>query len=378
MSEAETRNHKPEARDQKPEPETRDQAMSLRRIVIVMIALGTLLASVTASQRPAPARKPSQQAPAPPQKPNPDADEIPSSEEAVRLGTDLVNLLFTAVDRNNRSISDIRQEEITVFEDGQPQQIFTFKRETTLPINIAILMDLSGSQEYTFPQEKLAAGEFLRSIIRPGKDSASILTFQDDVELVQGLTSRLETLQRAFDEIQYARRFGPATTRRQATALYDAVYIAADEVLGRQYDRRSATDDPTIRRAIILLTDGVDNASVRRLDETIDRAWRSGVIIYSVGIGDRFRFEGIREDVLRKMSEETGGRAYFPRGPDDLLENFRQIENELRSQYLVAYQPSDPKHDGKFRRIEVRVGGRTDARIIHRRGYYAALEEVKK
>ncbi len=334
------------------------------------------MASVTASQKPAPARKPSQQAPAPQQRTDPAADDIPSSEEAVRLGTDLVNLLFTAVDRNNRSISDIRQEEITVFEDGRPQQIFTFKRETTLPINIAILMDLSGSQEYTFPQAKLAAGEFLRSIIRPGKDSASILTFQDDVELVQGLTSRIETLQRAFDEIQYARRFGPATTRRQATALYDAVYIAADEVLGRRHDRRS--DDPSTRRAIILLTDGVDNASVRKLDETIDRAWRSGVIVYSVGIGDRFRFEGIREDVLRRMSEETGGRAYFPRGPDDLLENFRQIENELRSQYLVAYQPSDPKRDGRFRRIEVQVGGRPDARIIHRRGYYAALEEVKK
>ena len=87
----------------------------------------------------------------------------------MRLGTDLVNLLFSAVDRNNRVVSDIRQEEIVVLEDGRPQQLFTFKRETTLPINIAILMDLSGSQEYTFPQEKMAAGEFLRSVIRPGQ-----------------------------------------------------------------------------------------------------------------------------------------------------------------------------------------------------------------
>jgi VWFA-related protein len=342
-----------------------------------------VLGSVSASQKPAPGRKPAQPSPGAQQKTKPeqkqvDGDDIPVNEESVRLGTDLVNVLFTAVDRNNRAIGDIRQDEITVLEDGRPQQVFTFKRETTLPINIAILMDLSGSQEYTFPQEKLAAGEFLRSIIRPGKDSASILTFQDDVDLVQGLTSRVETLQRAFDEIQYARRFGPTTTRRQATALYDAVYITADEVLGRDHDRRSATDDAATRRAIILLTDGVDNASVRKLDEAIDRAWRSGVIIYSVGIGDRFRFEGIREDVLRRLSEETGGRAYFPRGPDDLLENFRQIENEMRSQYLVAYSPSNPARDGRFRRIEVRVAGRSDARVIHRRGYYAAMEEVKK
>jgi Ca-activated chloride channel family protein len=318
------------------------------------------------------------------QRPKPEAkqqgkdDDTESSDEAVRLGTELVNLMFSAVDNNNRIISDIRQEEITVLEDGRPQQIFTFKRETTLPINIAILMDLSGSQEYTFPQERMAAGEFLRSIIRPGKDSASILTFQDDVELVQGLTSRTETLNRAFDEIQYSRRFGPSTSRRQATALYDAIYITADEVLARDGNRTALSDDAVIRRAIILLTDGVDNASSRKIEEAIDRAWRSGVVIYAIGIGDRFRFEGVREDVLRRMSAETGGRAYFPHGPDDLLDDFRQIENELRSQYLVAYSPTNTTHDGRFRRIEVRVNSRPDARLIHRRGYYAATEEVKK
>jgi Ca-activated chloride channel homolog len=305
-------------------------------------------------------------------------DDIASSDDAVRLGTDLVNVLFTAVDRNNRVIGDIRQDEISVLEDGRPQQIFTFKRETTLPMNIAILMDLSGSQEYTFPQEKIAAGEFLRSIIRPGKDSAAILTFQDDVELVQGLSSRIETLTRAFDEIQYSRRFGSSSTRHQATALYDAIFITADEVLARDDLRRSATDDAVTRRAIILLTDGVDTASSRKLEEAIDRAWRAGVIIYSIGIGDRFRFEGIREDVLRRLGEETGGRAYFPRGADELLQDFRQIESEMRSQYLVAYSPSNVTHDGRFRRVEVRVNARPDARIIHRRGYYAATEEVKK
>ncbi len=305
-------------------------------------------------------------------------DDIPSSDDAVRLNTELVNVLFTAVDRNNRVISDIRQDEITVLEDGRPQQIFTFKRETALPINIAILMDLSGSQEYTFPQEKLAAGEFLRSIIRAGKDSAAILTFENDVELVQGLSSRTDTLNRAFEEIQYSRRFGPASSRHQATALYDAIYITADEVLGRDDFRRVATDDQVTRRAIILLTDGVDNASTRKLDEAIDRAWRAGVIIYSIGIGDRFRFEGIRDDVLRRLSEETGGRAYLPRGADELIDDFRQIEAELRSQYLVAYSPSNLTHDGRFRRVEVRVNARPDTRIIHRRGYYAATEDVKK
>ena len=359
--------------------------MASMKIVTALITV-TVLASTGFAQRPKPAPQPPARGSQGPQTSRPDPkeqdknkdDDIPSSDEAVRLGADLVNVLFTAVDRNNRVISDIRQDEIVILEDGRPQQIFTFKRETTLPINIAILMDLSGSQEYTFPQEKIAAGEFLRSIIRPGKDSAAILTFQDDVELVQGLSSRTESLNRAFDEIQYSRRLGSTSSRHQATALYDAIYVTADEVLAHDEIRRGSPDEQVTRRAIILLTDGVDNASSRKLDEAIDRAWHAGVIIYSIGIGDRFRFEGVREDVLRRLGEETGGRAYFPRGADDLLLDFRQIEVELRSQYLVAYAPSNSSHDGRFRRVEVRVNARPEARIIHRRGYYAAAEDVKK
>jgi len=359
--------------------------MSSMRVVTALVAIAAL-ACASFAQRPKPVPQPPARSSQGGQTSRPDPkeqdknkdDDVASSDEAVRLGADLVNVLFTAVDGNNRVISDIRQDEIVILEDGRPQQVFTFKRETTLPINIAILMDLSGSQEYTFPQEKIAAGEFLRSILRPGKDSAAILTFQDDVELVQGLSSRAETLNRAFDEIQYSRRLGSASSRHQATALYDAIYITADEVLAHDEIRRGAADEQVTRRAIILLTDGVDNASSRKLDEAIDRAWRAGVVIYSIGIGDRFRFEGVREDVLRRLGDETGGRAYFPRGAEDLLQDFRQIEAELRSQYLIAYSPSNSTHDGRFRRVEVRVNARPDARIIHRRGYYAATEEVKK
>src|ERR1041384_5338016 len=258
------------------------------RVATGLIVL-LVLSSVVLGQRP----QSSAQRPRPnaQQQQNKEKDEdVATGDEAVKLGTDLVNVLFTAVDRSNRVINDIRQDEITVFEDRRPQQVFTFKRETTLPINIAILMDLSGSQEYTFPQEKIAAGEFLRSIIRPGKDSAAILTFQDDVDLVQGLTSRVDTLNRAFDDIQYARRFSAASSRRQATALYDAIYITADEVLSRDAGRSAVSDDSIPRRAVILLTDGVDNASSRKIDEAIDRAWRAGVVTYAIGIGDRFRF----------------------------------------------------------------------------------------
>jgi VWFA-related protein len=338
--------------------------------------MACLLVSVSAQQK---AKTPPKSAPQKKQEVKQDQkdDEVPVGDETVKLDTEIVNLIFTAIDKNNRVVGDIRQEEVAILEDGQPQQIFTFKRESTLPLQIAILMDLSGSQEYTFPQEKLAAGDFLRSILRPGKDSAAILTFQSDVDLVQGLTSRIDTLKRALDQIQYSRRFGVQSSRRQATALYDAVFIAADEVLS-QDAFRAATEDLITRRAVILLTDGVDNASSRKIDGAIDRAVRAGVAVYSIGIGDRFRFEGVREDVLRRLSEETGGRAYFPQGADDLMEDFRQIENELRSQYLVAYSPSNVARDGRFRRIEVRLANRSDVMVIHRRGYYAASEDVKK
>jgi len=281
------------------------------------------------------------------------------------------------VDQNNRIVSNLNQNEVTVLDDGRPEKVFTFRREVNMPINIAILIDLSGSQEYTFPEEKKAASYFLHSIIRPGKDLAALLTFQDDVDLVQGLTSQMNTINRALDEVEYSRRIGPLTSRNKATALYDAMYITVDEVLGREELRRSS-EDSVSRRAIILLTDGVDNASNRKLEEAIDRAWRSGVMIYCIGIGDRFRFEGVREDILQRVSEATGGRAYFPRGSDELLDNFRQIETELRSQYLVAYSPSGSSRDGAFHKIEVQVKDRPGVRIIHRRGYYAPTEEVKK
>src|SRR5262245_22611876 len=189
--------------------------MALMRFGTALIGLSLLTCTIFA-QRPKPTPQPparntqsGQTAKPDPKEQNKNKDdEVVSGDEAVRLGTDLVNVLFTAVDRNNRVIGDISQDEIVVLEDGRPQQVFTFKRETTLPINIAILMDLSGSQEYTFPQEKIAAGEFLRSIIRPGKDFAAILTFQDDVELVQGLSSRADTLNRVFDEMMSSQLLG--------------------------------------------------------------------------------------------------------------------------------------------------------------------------
>ncbi|HKV39386.1 MAG TPA: VWA domain-containing protein, partial [Blastocatellia bacterium] len=232
---------------------------ALTVIAIVLLAAPAAILAGGHNQRPVPLSSQRQAAADKEQQDKQQAIEPQAGDQTIRLGTELVDVLFSVVDPNNHIVSDIKGDEVRVLEDGRPQQVFTFRREVNLPINIAVLMDVSGSQEYTFPQEKMAAGYFLHSIIRTGKDSAALLTFQDDVDLVQGLTSSLETISRALDEIDYTQRMGPLTSRNQATALYDALYITVDEVLGRE-DIRTSPDDPIVRRAIILLTDGADNA----------------------------------------------------------------------------------------------------------------------
>jgi VWFA-related protein len=289
----------------------------------------------------------------------------PQEEEPVRLGARLVNVPFSVSDKRNAIITDIRQEEIQVLENGQPQEIFQFVRQTDLPLTIALLIDISNSQEYTLPDEKAAASQFLRSVMRPGKDVVAIAEFRDETILVQDFTSTLDRLERGLDQVRYTpRTTSDNTSKFGGTSLYDAVYVTCQDLLARQAGRRT----------IILLTDGEDTTSQYRLPDAIDRALRSEVTIYSIGIGDRFRY-GVDEGTLKKLSQETGGRAYFPKNPETLLSAFRQIEEDLRNQYLVAYYPSNSGPGGSFRKIEIRVPGRKDLRIRHRLGYYVPKPE---
>jgi len=293
-------------------------------------------------------------------------DQLPQEAgQSIDLSSRLVNVFFNVTDKSNAFITDLRQEEMEVWENGQQQEIFSFSRQTDLPLTIALLIDISGSEQYTLPDEKFAASQFFRSIVRPLKDTVAIIVFRDEVILVQDFTSTLDRLERALDTVRYT----PRTTTDNSskfggTSLYDAVYVACQDALSRQAGRHT----------IIVLTDGEDTTSHYRLSDAIDRAWRSEVTVYSIGIGDRFRF-GLNEGVLKKLSQETGGRAHFPKNPDELGAVFRQIEDELRTQYQVAYYPSNSASDGTFRKIELRVPGRKDLRIRHRPGYYSPKPE---
>jgi len=334
------------------------------------------------------------QATAAPQQPAPQAqspkpskpDETLDEEGVERVETDLTNVLFTAVDKNKRFITTIRQEDIRVLEDGVEQKVFTFQREVNRPLSLAILIDTSNSQERTLPEEKSAAQQFVDSVIRPQKDEVAVLSFTGDATLEQGLTGNAARARRAIDHVEFQPPSGyigggmvvttplpgggtppiNPDTREGSTAIWDAIWVTSREVL-------SETSDKT-RRAIILLTDGVDTSSRMKMAEAVDAALKADSIIYVIGIGDNY-FDGVDEGSLRKISERTGGRAYFPRNEEDLRSAFAQIQEELREQYLVAYSPSNKAKDGTFRRVQLEITNpdlrKQSLRLTYRQGYFA-------
>ncbi len=318
--------------------------------------------------------------PTPTPKPtNPDAAQTVDDDEVIVVKTDLTNVLFTAQDKNRRFFNALKQGDLRVFEDDKPQEIFTFSRQTDLPLSLAILLDTSGSMERTLPSEKEMATEFVNAVIRPAKDEIAVVSFTGEATLEQGMTGNLQRARRAIEKVEFVPPagyiggiLGPGSppvngnSRAGSTAIWDAVYVTADEIL-------TETSDKT-RRAIILLTDGVDSSSRWKRQEAIDRAVKAEAAIYCIGIGDDFQF-GVDEGTLKTLSEKTGGRAYFPRSEADLRRAFTQIQDELREQYLLAYSSSNKNRDGSFRRIRVEVANpelaKEKLKLTYRQGYFA-------
>jgi Ca-activated chloride channel homolog len=364
--------------------------------LLIVLTFGLSL-KYTSAQDPAPTAQPTQQPPqdttrsrratdsqqnqeSKPTAPK-DDDLVVNDDDVVRVETDLTNILFTATDKNRRFVTTIKQEDIKVLEDGVKQELFSFQRQTDLPLSLAILIDTSASQERTLPDEKAAASAFLSSVVRPSKDEVAIISFTGISTLEQGLTGNVQRLRRALDRVEFVKPSGyigggvvvgtpPISGDNQAlagtTAIWDAVWVTADEVLAQAPERT--------RRAIILLTDGEDTSSTKKMSEAIDRAVKSDVIIYGIGIGDRYEFN-IDEGAIKKVSERTGGRAFFPRDESSLREAFEQIQLELRSQYSVAYSPTNKKRDGSFRKVQIEVVNpelrKQNLKLTYRDGYFA-------
>ncbi len=346
------------------------QTLLVLALSLLTATSGGWPAAVAAQQRQAPSIE------VPPPPPPPEPDEQPPApapkgqdDDTVQLGTELVNVPFNVNDKKNKHITDIQREEVVVLEDGVAQEVFSFERQLDAPLTIALLIDTSGSQELTIGAEREAAYRFFQKVLRPQKDVACVISFAKEVTLEQSLTSSLESLTASLDRVRVSPssgfgRGGTAPTNPQAggTSLHDAVFLASDDVLRREAGRR----------VVILLTDGFDTTSAYKTEAAIERAWRSEVIVYSIGIG----YGGVADGVLNKYAKETGGRVFVPRGTDDLDRAFAEIENDLRQQYIVSYSPTNAKRDGTFRKIELRLASelRKDLRLRHRRGYYAPVK----
>jgi len=345
---------------------------------------GTELQEKTRSRKVSEAPSPS---PTPPKE-----DATMESDEVVRVETNLTNIFFTAADRNKRFISDLKKENIRVLEDGQPQEIFTFQQNVDLPLSIAILLDTSISEQRTLPDEKAAAQSFLEAVMRPQKDEAAILSFTGDVTLEQGFTGSLDRLRRAIDRVEFVPPSGyvggnvvvqsggaqptpPISDVNRdlagSTAIWDAVWVCSKDLMAESAENT--------RRAIILLTDGVDTSSRLKIHEAIERAQKAEVFIYAIGIGDSYQ-GGVQMGSLRKIAELTGGRAYFPQSERELRNAFAQIQRDLREQYLLAYSPSNKARDGSYRRIQIEIIDpelkKQNLKLNYRPGYFARTSNV--
>ncbi len=306
-------------------------------------------------------------------------------DEVIRVETDVTNLPFTAIDKQKRFITTLRQEDVRIFEDNIPQQLFTFQQETDRPLALALLIDVSASEERTLPAEKAAARSFIETVIQSRKDQAAVIPFTGSAFLEQPLTRDVLSIYRALERVEVAMPAylgsgraisgivtGPGTRRdprEGSTAIWDAIALTASEVL-----TKNAEPGQTRRRAIILLTDGHDTSSVLDIDHAINRALLAETVIYAIGIGDS-KYQGVDRGSLRTVAERTGGRAFFPKKEEDLRQVFREIERELRTQYLIAYSSSNKKRDGGYRQIRIDIVNpelkKARVTLRHRPGYFA-------
>jgi VWFA-related protein len=288
-------------------------------------------------------------------------------------------LSFSVVDASGLFVTTLRGDDVRVWEDGQPQEILNFQRRVEQPLSFVLMLDTSVSQEKAIPNAKRAARDFVTSIMRPGKDAACIITFTGEATLENQLTSDRERALRAIDSIKFEPPpgyyvggivLGPVPTksdmmRTGSTAIWDALWVAADEVLARAPSET--------RRAIIVLTDGVDTSSRKKLNEAIERAIKAQVVVFTIGIGDTSR-GGIEAAPLRKVAERTGGRLFLPKTFDDLPSVLVEIEQELRSQYSVSYLSTSKKGGGKMRKIKIEIVNpemrKRKLQLSHAQGYF--------
>ncbi|HWE48275.1 MAG TPA: VWA domain-containing protein [Bryobacteraceae bacterium] len=298
---------------------------------------------------PARAQNPPAAAPAATTAPN-------ESEEQTHIVLDVtrVNLLFTVTDKKGRFVTDLGKNDFDVIENKKPQTIQQFTAESDLPLRLAVLVDTSNSIRDQFRFEQQAAVRFIQSVVRPRTDKLMLVSFDSAAEMVSDLTDDLRKLE---EGVKGMRPGG-------GTAFYDAIYFAAKEKLMMDQPRDK------FRRAMIVISDGEDTESKMSRDQALEMAQKADVVIYAISTNIK-RDDSDGDKVLRYLTEETGGQAFFPFKIEDLDQSFENIANELRHQYNIFYRPEPLKTDGLYHPVTVRTKGRKDLVVRARKGYYA-------
>ena len=284
---------------------------------------------------------------------NPAKSDSDESVTTIVSAVNEVRVVFTVTDRHGHYIKDLKRDEFKVIDDRQPAELRSFRSETDLPLQVGLLVDASNSVRDRFKFEQEAAIEFLNSIIRPRYDKAFVVGFDATPEVTQDFTDNTQSLSTG---VRMLRAGG-------GTAMYDALYFACRDKLLKQ------EQSGPVRRAIILLSDGDDNLSHVTREEAIDMAARAEVIVYTISTN----VSGIKDNgdkVLKRIAEATGGRAFFPFQMRDVSDAFLSIQEELRSQYAIAYKPANFASDGRYRTIEILAQDR-GLKVRTRKGYYA-------
>ena len=284
----------------------------------------------------------------------------------IKAEVTLVNLFATVRDKNKRVITDLKQDNFRIFEDGHEEKVAFFSHEMTMPITLGLLLDTSGSEQNMLGAIQGAGSRFLRRVMRKG-DEAMVISFDSDVDLLSDFTDDKSILERAINKARInipgggyiAGNPGPVGSGNiTGTALYDAIYLACGEKLNGEAGRK----------AIVIVTDAQDEGSKVKLEEAIEAAKRTDTVIHVLLVADP-RFGG-NGGVARKLADDTGGRVIYVNSEKKLEEAFDQISEELRSQYTLGYYPTNNAKDGKFRKVRVDVDNH-DMKVLARRGYYA-------
>ena len=332
-------------------------------LAATFFALAPLAACLHAQEAPSPTGPPPKSNAPAPQEP------IEDSGQTLKIGTNLVNVYFTAHDKSG-FITDLKKEDCAIFEDGKEQTIRNFTQEKKLPLTIGILLDTSGSQTNVLPLEQQSGADFLKSVLKP-QDEAFLISFDINVDLLADYTNSSREIQRALDKAKINTGAGTGSvtgnSTPRGTLLYDAVYLAANEKLRAEAGRK----------ILVLLTDGGDQGSQETLKTSIEAAQKSNTIVYVILIADREGYFAAGQiytgsQDMNRLASETGGRVINVGNNGKRLENaFDQIQDELRTQYLLSYRPLNTDFNGKFRNLNLSCG---KLKVQARKGYYAIAE----